>query len=432
MKNKLIAMLAIFLINIFTAIAYPVPIGIDGVVYDLDNITRADDTVMFSIQNIDSGFYIEDNLRYDGSYSVAVKGSLGDLIFIKVWTPYHNITKNITIGGVLHGYDLNLNLSVPNKPPVINSTPIIKAYEDILYEYDVEAIDDSNNLIYSLKQFPDNMSINNITGLITWLPLQKDIGFHNISVRVTDGKFYDWQNYTLEVFGINDAPLIISKPKTTAKVSRLYYYDVDAIDVDNDSLVYSLLKKPRHMYINKKNGKILWLPRTAGNYDVIVQVNDSNLTDTQNFSIEVKPHLRRRSRRTHTSLLRAPYVITGLINYSDNNPVGADFEYEITNLQTNETVTGKTLDGFNAYAEVINGQEGDDLQINIGKGNYKETHIAKITGEVVRDDITLNVTEKELFTKSLFPFNISIISWLILLTLPFVLILRIAYLYYKK
>lgn len=430
--SKIVLITLIFIISISFSFAYPVPIGIDGVVYDLDNITRADNTVMFSVEDINSGYYVEDNLRDDGSYSVAIKGDPGDLIIVRAWTLYHNISENVTVEGVLHNFDLYLNLSTPNKPPIINSTPIVKAYEGILYEYDVEVIDDNNYLDYSLEESPNNMTIDSVTGLISWLPLQKDIGHHEIIAKVSDGEFFDSQNYTLEVFEINDAPLIISKPRTKARVGRLYYYNINAIDPDDDKLVYSLLEKPRRMRINYENGKIFWLPRVAGDYKVIVQVNDSKLIDTQEFIIKVKPLPKQRSRHAFTSVLRKPYVITGLINYSDNEPVGADLEYEITNLQTNETITGKTMDGFNAYAEVITGQEGDVLEIKVGKGSYKETYKTEITGDVIREDITLKVSETELFTRSLIPVDLSILSWLILLTLPFAIIFRIAYLYYKK
>jgi len=82
--------------------------------------------------------------------------------------------------------------------------------------------------------------------------------------------------------------------------------------------------------------------------------------------------------------------------------------------------------------EVLTGQEGDDLEINIGKGNYKETYKTEITADVIRQDIGLEVTKNELLMRSIFPVELSFISWLILLTLPFALIFRIAYLHYKK
>jgi len=318
MRKKLITILAILLVSIVTAVA-PVPIGIDGVVYDLDNITRADNTVMFSVHDINSGYYVEDNLREDGSYSVAIKGNPGDLIIVRAWTSYHNVSENVTVNGVLHGFDLNLNLSIPNKAPKINSTPIIKAYEDLLYEYDVDVNDDGNTLFFSLEISPDNMTINNETGLITWLPTEDDIGLHNITVKVTDGEYDDEQNYVLEVIETNDAPLIITEPVTTATVRKQYYYDVEAVDPEDDKLVYSLLEKPQRMHIISKNGRILWVPHSPGDYKVIVQVNDSELIDTQEFIIEVKRLSRRRSRRVYTSVLKKPYVVTGLINYSDRS-----------------------------------------------------------------------------------------------------------------
>ena len=65
---------------------------------------------------------------------------------------------------------------------------------------------------------------------------------------------------------------------------------MNAIDPDNNPLIYSLLERPQGMTIDSSTGIIRWdsSARTAGKYDVKVQVSDGlGGLDTQNFAIDL-------------------------------------------------------------------------------------------------------------------------------------------------
>jgi len=92
----------------------------------------------------------------------------------------------------------------------------------------------------------------------------------------------------------NRAPEITSGPVVTAYVGEPYRYDVDAIDLDGNTLAYSLTTKPTGMTINS-NGMISWTPDAIGDYNVESLVEDGNGgSDTQEFTITVteSPKLR--------------------------------------------------------------------------------------------------------------------------------------------
>lgn len=93
-------------------------------------------------------------------------------------------------------------------------------------------------------------------------------------------------------------------------------------------------------------------------------------------------------------IMRRPRVVIGLITM-DDEPAGKGIGYEITNLDTGEKVSGEIQDKFNAFAEVIEGEEGDLIELNVGDANYNERNVFPITGQVVRNDIDMNITKLE-------------------------------------
>jgi cellulose biosynthesis protein BcsQ len=98
------------------------------------------------------------------------------------------------------------------------------------------------------------------------------------------------------VTAVNDAPVITSKPVSTAMMTVQYVYDVNAVDPDsNDSLVYSLKRKPQGMTIDQATGLIQWMPSNfadSNRVEVEVEVTDANIvpaSDTQRFFVQVNP-----------------------------------------------------------------------------------------------------------------------------------------------
>lgn len=89
-----------------------------------------------------------------------------------------------------NGYCIHIEITIPNNPPIINSTPKLEAISLEKYTYQVVAIDeDGDQLFYSLSSnAPNNMTINNKTGLLEWYPVDSDYSSGNFSVIVSDGK----------------------------------------------------------------------------------------------------------------------------------------------------------------------------------------------------------------------------------------------------
>jgi len=88
-----------------------------------------------------------------------------------------------------------------NQALVINSIPPTSALVGDTYTYQVEASDaEGDSLTYSLTAHPSGMTIDSVTGLISWTPTMT--GNYNISLKVSDGELSDTQSYILAVSSI--------------------------------------------------------------------------------------------------------------------------------------------------------------------------------------------------------------------------------------
>ena len=184
------------------------------------------------------------------------------------------------------------NAQTPNVPPRIVSSPTTPAIIDALYSYELQAQDlDGDALTYSLDQAPVGMSID-VNGLLQWTPAIDQLGPHSIVIRVSDGRAYTTQSYTLEVIDAvgtgNQHPEIVSEPVYEAAVDYNYLYGVVANDPDGDALTYELLNGPSGMIIDNA-GFVQWRPTLdqAGSHEVQIKVSDGQLAVIQTYGITV-------------------------------------------------------------------------------------------------------------------------------------------------
>jgi RHS repeat-associated protein len=90
-----------------------------------------------------------------------------------------------------------------NQAPVITSTATTNAYVERPYSTRVTATDPNagDTLAFSLTAAPPGMTIEPLSGLITWTPSTADIGTHDVMVKVSDQKgAFATQSFVLSVF----------------------------------------------------------------------------------------------------------------------------------------------------------------------------------------------------------------------------------------
>ncbi len=195
----------------------------------------------------------------------------------------------------------NIEFESVNDSPIIISSPISDATEDLLYEYQLEIDDpDNSSFFYTLIAAPDGMEISE-NGVVTWLPTEGIMSSGLIAIVVWDTEtpnpgqdFPAYQEFIVQVESVNDAPIITSTPIITAIEDEEYSYQVTATDIDSDYFSYSLAVAPEGMTISN-SGLIEWLPTEGilSSEMILVNVSDNDdvnpITVSQQYLVVVTP-----------------------------------------------------------------------------------------------------------------------------------------------
>jgi parallel beta-helix repeat protein len=221
------------------------------------------------------------------------------------WTPASNqvgnnlvVVKVTDLGGLYDVAAFTINVANVNQAPTITSTPVTSATQDVLYYYQVTAADldlpYGDVLTYWLASGPTGMSVNAVSGLVSWTPAWNQVGLNWVIVGVQDASTTSaTQQFAIMVANVNDAPTITATPGTSATEDVQYIGTVTATDLDlsyGDVLIFSLTTSPTGMTIDAATGTIYWTPayNQIGNNPVVVRVTDAGgLYDTAAFAIAV-------------------------------------------------------------------------------------------------------------------------------------------------
>ena len=331
--------------------------------YDVDAIDPDGDTLEYSLVSAPSGMTID---------------SVSGLI---TWTPdaamlgSHEVSLQVNDGqgGVAsQSYNLLVN-PPPNTAPTIVSSAQLSATEGQTYSYDVEAIDpDGHALSYSLLSAPSGMTIDAASGLIVWIPSAGQQGSHAISLQVDDGHGgIATQAYTLVVSPPpNTAPSITSSPLLSATEGQSYIYDVQATDVDGDTLTYRLLSAPSGMTINSGSGLISWSPSTGqqGDYSVSVEVADGRGgVANQTFNLVVSPPPNSLPSIISTAELNATEGQPYNYDVEASDPDGDPLVYSLVIAPTGMTIDSAS--GLIGWTPVAGQLGSHDVSVQVDDGN---------------------------------------------------------------
>ena len=302
-----------------------------------------------------------------------------------------------------------------NQPPVIVSNPLTAIEENQLYSYQIQAEDpERDTLNYTLLVYPQGMSINRETGLITWLPDHQQIGVHQVIIEVSDGRYKIQQNFEVEVVNLNDPPQIISYLPANLDMEIIageaVKFEIQANDLDKDSFLKGkwFINGKLVSYSSAKENRIKttyeFFSSPGDNESKIIKglISDGELSDSIEWKIKIRditppqiptlnpiisptnvsPQLLSGTKEANSSILingieiialddstdwSYPYYLTEGINHlsitsrdlsgNESEPLVVDIKYDL-NIYVDATNTNGIEDGtetcpFNTISEGI-------------------------------------------------------------------------------
>lgn len=202
----------------------------------------------------------------------------------------HNVTLRAADASLHDDQSFTITVNNVNDPPFFTSTPITQTDQNALYSYTVVADDpDEDVLIYTAVQKPAWLTFNQTSHVLSGTPVGTDVGFHNVTLRITDGTEEADQVFQIEVVDVNDAPEFTSTPPLMVDQDANYSYTVLATDADGDPVSYSAPQIPGWLTFNASTRILSGRPgnQDVGVHDIILRVTDGQLETDQSYQLTV-------------------------------------------------------------------------------------------------------------------------------------------------
>ncbi len=275
-------------------------------------------------------------------------------------------------------YTLSVEVSNVNHAPVITSSPVLSAKSGLEYVYEMAATDEDPGdvLVYSAMQKPSWMQVNSTTGRVSGTPSLNDLGFVNVTLKVSDGAEEDTQSYTLEVQNYNLPPEIITDPRDTALVAQTYTYGIQATDVEGDPLTYFAQTLPEWLNFYAETQVLIGVPGHdhAGENLVVLGVTDQKDTTFQAFVLLVTFTAGTDDPQANGKIRIYPNPATEFVIIETDPGTGAAglLHLEILDLTGKVVMTEELVRGHNEVALT-------------GRGIYNGMYFFRITDPVMKE-----------------------------------------------
>ena len=186
-----------------------------------------------------------------------------------------------------------------NDAPILTTTTVADTIdEDSPWTFRFAAMDiDSvygDTLSFELLEFPSGMQIDSGAGIVSWMPLNADVGDASFELWVYDkARTSDSLKFNLHINNTNDAPVLIAQADTIAKEDELFTYTIRYEDVDvGDSASFRLEEFPTGMFFEGDIGMMYWTPTNDDRdqtYEIIYRITDgAGGSDLDTFDLFVE------------------------------------------------------------------------------------------------------------------------------------------------
>jgi len=192
---------------------------------------------------------------------------------------------NASVTEYTHTIWQNFTVTALNSLPIWTTSPVTSATKGVPYYYDANVSDMNSDHIHFEVEGPGWLFVDLHTGEVEGTPNEN--GNFEVNLTGFDGIGYVWQVWTLTV--PNGAPYFVSSPGTIAKVGELYVYHAEALDPEEDPLLYSISEGLPGFTIDETTGTFQGIPTFQGDCIVSLRVFDGYTYAWQNFTLKVDP-----------------------------------------------------------------------------------------------------------------------------------------------
>ncbi|MFL0809341.1 MAG: tandem-95 repeat protein [Agarilytica sp.] len=182
--------------------------------------------------------------------------------------------------------------------PRLNQRPIATVTAGTTYTFVPDVNDGSvgDDVLFSLSPLNSAPSVNSeggptfnpATGIISWVPSINHVGSNQWLYIIKDmgGNSYSYTASITVTLPEGSAPEITSIPATSTKSDRLYTYSIQAVDAENDPIIYELIDAPAGATLSA-SGELTWTPSTEGSVDFTARVSDGIFYSEQSWAVNV-------------------------------------------------------------------------------------------------------------------------------------------------
>lgn len=240
--------------------------------------------------------------------------------------------------------------SSTNQAPVISGTPPASVLAGTYYEFQPTASDaDGDVLRFSISNRPSWARFSTTTGRLSGTPTTGNVAtYSNIVISVNDGTDITLlPAFSIQVQGPNNNPPTISgTPGTSVLATQTYTFVPSATDPDGDTLVYSIVNRPRWANFSTASGRLSGTPAATdvGNYsDIRISVSDGRATvSLPGFAISVSAPANRAPSITGTPAASVSAGAMYSFTPSATDPDGDELGFTIQNAPSWATFNTST------------------------------------------------------------------------------------------
>ncbi len=212
------------------------------------------------------------------------------------WTPTTSGTHSVTLTASNGTESASETIIIEvgnnaNTAPVINSigNKQVNIGENLYFEvYATDA--DGDTLSLSVSGLPQGAEFNTTTpGAFSWTP--DAAGLYPVTFMVTDGKG-GAASETISITVIdsqtpNNPPVFTLLADQAAVAGQQLVFDVEAVDLDADALIYGLTGEAHGARIDPASGLFSWIPQTEGIYTFTFTVSDGKSQTSMEITVTV-------------------------------------------------------------------------------------------------------------------------------------------------